>query len=477
MVQPDVLLELVCCKLLIEFQQESCKISEKSKIQSALKGIELLVHLQVEIFVRRQNSFVWTGQKVGAVLGPNKLCVCISNGADGFIRNSGSDTIEHVECATVVDSLSSVADFMTDCLQTFSFRNFVLSSLCLIVDKGNDIVDEDEEGNITKVVLENFKLSQNVLMVKFRNRSLPKAAYNYIAQQFHDCKKLELLHLEELNCDPIEIIRAISKMSFLGRFHMNNCFCETQTLKAAGEVLRRCIHLQTLSLAFTKGVPTEFAESLSKMTLIEILILENCLRPPTGKALMQALPNCSKLKHLNLRANLLTDCIADLLDVDNHPGFCNLTYLDLDGTGLSRDDVANLGTALRSQKLPTISDLRLSCNDLTNCVRSLFDSATITSLQSLSLGSTKLIDSDMACLSEVVQNKRFPKLENLYLHYNNLGSMEKETKELLSSCVGQYAQTQFVLELKGNDLSDAFQDEAAALCFGTKIKLTSLSLS
>ena len=466
MVHPDVLLELVCSKLLIDFQHVPCKISDKSEIQSSLRGIELLVHLHAEICVTRRKFFVWTGQEVGAVLGPNKLCVCLSNGADAFIRHqgSGSDT---TECAFVADNLSSVDDFMTDCLD---FGKFVLSSLCLIVNNGSGIFDEDEESNITKVVLENFKLPQNILMAMVRNCSLPKAAYNYVVQQLHNCKKLKFLHLEELDCVPIEITRALYEMHSLVRFVMNNCKCEIQTLKAAAEALGHCSdHLSSLTLARIEGVPIEFAETISKMTSLEELRL---VRTPTSKAAMRALPNCSMLKYLDLQCNSLTDCIADLLGVDNLLGFCNLTYLDLHKTGLSRDDVANLGTALSSAKLPKVSGLVLACNGLTNCVRLLLGSSTIASLRTLDLRNTRLNKSDMTYLSDVVKNKRLPELKYIDLRINNLDSMEQETKELLSSCVGQYAKTQFELDLRENSLSDVFQDKVAALCFGTKIKLT-----
>ena len=208
------------------------------------------------------------------------------------------------------------------------------------------------------------------------------------------------------------------------------------------------------------------------MTSLEELSLVNCHMRPTSKAAVRALPNCSMLKYLDLRLNSLTDCIADLLGVDNLLGFCYLTSLDLHETGLIRDDVANLGTAFSSAKLPKISELVLFRNDLTNCVRLLFGSSTIASLRRLHLGNTSLNKSDMTYLSDVIKNKRFPELEFLSLWNNNLDSMEHETKELLSSCVGQYAKTQFELDLRGNDLSDVFQDEVAALCFGTKIKLT-----
>ena len=472
MTQPDFLLEVVCCKLLTEFQQVSCKISEKS-----LWGVKFLVNLHAEICVTRHNSFVWTGQKVGVVLGPNKLCVCISDAAQGFTNYQTRDGWV-AECASVTDSLCSVDQFKNLCMDCFNFRNFILSSLCLIVDKRNDSVDEDEENAITKVVLENFKLPQNVSMAMVRNCPLSKSAYNHIVQQFHNCKKLQLLHLEKLDDVPMEIIRAIPKMHSLDIFRMNDCKCETETFIAAAKALRHCCDLKSLSFMYTKGVPPQFAETLSKMTSMELLNLENCrMRLPASKAVMQALPNCCQLEHLSLWGNILTNCIADFLSADNHSGFCNLTSLDLAFTNLSRDDVANLGSALRSAKLPKVSDLNLSYNNLFNCVKLLFDSSTVISLQTLDLEGTKLGKSDMIYLSDVVDNKRLPKLESLAVCDNNLCSMEDETKALLLSCVGQYTEAPFDLNLGRNDLSDVFLDEAAALCFGTKIKLTPLSVS
>ena len=155
MVQPDVLLELVCCKLLMEFQQVSCKISQKSEIQSSFRGIKLLVNLHTEIFVTRQNSCVWTGQNVAAVLGPNKVCICISKGTEDFTKDNKSSG-SWIECALVVDSLSSVDEAMRICMGVNYHRKVIISSLCLTIDNDNGIVDEDEDSTITKVVLAHF---------------------------------------------------------------------------------------------------------------------------------------------------------------------------------------------------------------------------------------------------------------------------------------------------------------------------------
>ena len=211
MTQPDFPLELVCCKLLTEFQQVSCKISEKSKIQASLRGVKYLVNLHAEICLMRQISFVWTGQRVGAVLGPNKLCVCISDAGDSFTNYRTRDG-SVAECASVADSLCSVDQFINLWMDCFNYCNYVLSSLCLIVNNRNDTVGEDEENAITKVVLENFKWPQNVSMAIFRNCPLSKSAYNHIVQQFQDCRKLRFPLLQKLDDVPMEMIRAISNI-------------------------------------------------------------------------------------------------------------------------------------------------------------------------------------------------------------------------------------------------------------------------
>ena len=188
MVQPDVLLELVCSKLLIEFQQVSCKISKKSEIKSSLSGLKLLVNLHAEICVTKLKSFVWTGQKVGAVLGPKKLCVCTS-AADDLLLKSQSST----GCALVVSGLYELKKFTELCMNYHCESNLVLSSLCLVVDLSDGVVVEDEASAITKVVSQNFQLPQNVSLAKIKNCSLPKAAYNYIAQQFSNGDKFRMV--------------------------------------------------------------------------------------------------------------------------------------------------------------------------------------------------------------------------------------------------------------------------------------------
>ena len=321
--------------------------------------------------------------------------------------------------------------------------------------------------------------TSNVLFAVVRNSTLSQSVYRHVGQQFQDCKTLSLLDLGKLDDNPMEIIRAISEMHSLKYLLINNCMCETQTFIALAEILRSCKdHLVVLYLLSITGISAEFAETLSKVTSVKVLGLQNCrMTPSTRKVVMQALPNYAQLKILDLGGNILTDCIADFLSVDNHRGFCDLIKLDLSATKLSRDDLGNLGTALSSGKLPKISDLILSSNNLRNCVRLLFTSSPITSLQRLALKGTSLNKSDVTYLSQVVENKRLPELKDLDLRSNNLGSMEDETKILLLSCVGQYAEIQFDLDVGENDLSDVFQDEAAALCFGTKIKLTPLSVS
>ena len=126
-------------------------------------------------------------------------------------------------------------------------------------------------------------------------------------------------------------------------------------------------------------------------------------------------------------------------------------------------------------QLPSVvklKELDLSRNTLTGCLHHLLSEARqgLQSLEELNLGWSKLNKNDIWSLTHAMQRQVLPRLKELDLQSNILDTMQRETEELIRTCVTRH-QRELTLWLKFNDLSKEVKEKWKRLCQDTHIEL------
>ena len=119
-----------------------------------------------------------------------------------------------------------------------------------------------------------------------------------------------------------------------------------------------------------------------------------------------------------------------------------------------------------------LKKLVLSGNTLTGCLHHLLSEPcqVLQSLEQLKLYRTKLNKTDIETLTRAMQRHVLPGLEVLDLIDNNLNTMQRETEELVQTCVTHH-QRELFLWLLSNNLTEEIKDKWSRLCQETHIKL------
>ena len=436
---PEILIDSVLTNLATNINQCIQKGKGICQIQASINQCweflqvmyEEISYNKSETLINRKLIEVVTGG-IEFVLVPNKFWgVRLSGLSEKYQGMKYSDN----ECACITNNLSSLKAVTLDNITSvYRYPNVVSTSLGVF----NDNISESHGDDIVREALERLKIFTNTKMVVIDGFRLPSSVSDHVLSLLCYCENLERLHIRE-----------------------------------------------------TKGVCVELGEAISKMTSLRTLDVLRCrISPDVRDVIFKAVPNYHNLEHLAVSGNALTDCMEDILGGYDHPGFPSLKMLNVREAKLSRNDVMTIAAASHSGKLPQLERLDLGNNcltdvvrflvngitlssfrDLTNVVRFLVAEVTLPPLRVLIMNNAKLIGSDLVCLSEGIASGKLPKLGDLNLTSNNLGSMEQDVKNLIVSCVGQYKQTHLHLCLEDNSLSEKFKEEIKSLCQGTNIKL------
>ena len=174
-----------------------------------------------------------------------------------------------------------------------------------------------------------------------------------------------------------------------------------------------------------------------------------------------------RLKHLVLSDNILTGTLSGL---DPHPGLHSLDELHLDCTALNKDDILHLSHLMKTNKLPRLKVLVLSDNILTGTLSGLDPHQGLHLLKELYLNCAALNKDDIRHLSHLMKMNKLPQLTELDLSMNNLCEMEDELVRLIEACVTHH-QRRLWLSVLGNHLSKEFEEKWWKRCEGTKIGL------
>ena len=119
-----------------------------------------------------------------------------------------------------------------------------------------------------------------------------------------------------------------------------------------------------------------------------------------------------------------------------------------------------------------LKELGLSFNTLTGSLHHLLSEPLqgLQSLEELYLEMTELNKKDIEALTRAVQRHMLPGLKVLNLKCNKLNTMQRETEELIRTCVIHH-QRELTLRLWLNDLSEEIKEKWNRLCQETHIKL------
>ena len=116
-----------------------------------------------------------------------------------------------------------------------------------------------------------------------------------------------------------------------------------------------------------------------------------------------------------------------------------------------------------------LKELDLSENTLTGQLHHLLSLQGLQPLGESNLMGTKLNKNDIMVIKQAIQTNMLPGLKELDLRFNDLYTMERETEELIRTCVTHH-QRELILDLRLNYLSEEIQEKWKRLCQGTHIE-------
>ena len=237
--------------------------------------------------------------------------------------------------------------------------------------------------------------------------------------------------------------------------------------------LQHCEGMEKLNIFFSNRIPKELGDSVTRMATLKELEIWSCkMKPDVSNLVLRGLSQCRQLVKLNLINCTLTDCLAAFLCTEDHPGFKFLEKLELTDTGLSKNDVEALSTALHNNKLAQLKELYLSENLLTGCLGDLLSKRTqLHGLNLLWLCGTALCCADVTAIAEAMKVGQLPHLRSLNLEKNNLVTMIEETENLIGECLTRYTVQGLQLDFENNNLLDDFPERMKSQCLETCVHL------
>ena len=172
-----------------------------------------------------------------------------------------------------------------------------------------------------------------------------------------------------------------------------------------------------------------------------------------------------KLQELRLTDNTLTGCFTELLSPPG--GFTCLQKLAMGGTSPSREDLRVISEAVTEGKLPMLKEWSLTKNCLTGCLGDALggpEHQGFSSLEALILWKSKLGEGDLFSLCSAIMNGKLPCLTDLDLSENDLWKAKDALQTLIQTCVENITEHKLVMFLWDNKLRDETQEMMKSLC-------------
>ena len=251
-----------------------------------------------------------------------------------------------------------------DVLQAISSLRQTISSL-RIVDPF--VVRDEVWKNKTARVFKIDPLATNMLIGN--NVVLPTHVSKCLGEDLSTCYNLKVLNIINnflLAVDITDWLGVNTKLTFL-----DLSFCNISRKKSA-KLCQQFRHLSNLQTCYLLGnvlgdaasVLAESIQSWGTSNSLDALILRNCSITARGcTRLIEALSVCLNLYILNLSHNTIGGAFDGLTSESTYPG---LTMLNLVGTGLSSGDIKTIGTLIEEKRIPKLEWIFLSYNNLDN---------------------------------------------------------------------------------------------------------------
>ena len=287
------------------------------------------------------------------------------------------------------------------------------------------------EVNIRQLATEMLKISRNLTSICMWTCKLPSPIYEHIVSQLQHCDNLQRLDLSE--CPSVEIGKAIAASKSLSDLYLYDSVLSPDAYKYVAKELRKHHRMKRLYLNRTHGIPLEMADAIREMKSLQVFRAKQCkMNVAEAKQIMKSLANCCDLEKLHLGINTLTGCIPHLFSRQSHPGFEFLKSLWINGVYMNKQDVEALSYAFRVNKLPQLQLLDLSSNnELHGRLNGLFHGERHPGFQNLTildLQQIPLTGDDLVSIADTVKQGRIPKFRKLVLNKICLSTMEPQIK-------------------------------------------------
>ena len=316
---------------------------------------------------------------------------------------------------------------------------------------GHGIEDTKACTDITKHIL----LNKNISIVEIQKSELSESVFNHVAKELHGCHKLEILDFSCTGGITVVLSNSIVTMKSLQVVNLSYCKMPPDVSAQMLKGLSQCQNLKVLDLSHSTLTDcmtillnsSELHDSSPGLFRLESLNVEHTELSQHDLQCVFTAIHCNKLPVLKRLAFLpatLTDCLEHMTRAmvapELHGGtgsviifrpvmFYYQQLLFLNGIKLSKNDITCLSRAAVERKLTMLEELDLSSNNLTDCMEDLFgppDHPGFKSLKMLGLRNTKLTVNDARQIGLASRLGKLPKLDHLFLGWNNLNSIIKE---------------------------------------------------
>ena len=249
--------------------------------------------------------------------------------------------------------------------------------------------DNDDTSNLAR---ETIKISTSITSIRTYDCSIPQNIYEEMVAQLDQCDKLQTLDLGKSKS--MDIGKAVGAPFSLKELFLYDCEIPGEVYREIIQHLRKHSELEKIHLNGTKHIPEELGGIIPGMNSLKQFYANECyMGIKSVESVLTGLSKCHNLQDLQLIGNTLSNHLEKLFPNSNVAGFPYLNQLKINKTKLKKADIQVLSRAVYHNKLPQLSHLDLSLNQLTGILRSLLTGTGhpgFPCLRFISLKSTKL---------------------------------------------------------------------------------------
>ena len=184
-----------------------------------------------------------------------------------------------------------------------------------------------------------------------------------------------------------------------------------------------------------------------------------------------------RLNMFDISNNNLTNSVGHLLSQGNCLKLPHLEVLRLAFTQLSARDLRDVGKAIGC--LSRLKALGLAGNAVNGRLADVFSSGTCSKITSLNLSQTQLTEADIVFLTNMITERKLPRISHVNLRENDFRGMENLLEGLVKICAKHCKGREMNISLCSSNVSnpDSIIEKLKALCDRTTISISWRSIS